>query len=337
MSLFSLLLISMLVMVGGCSHTQHNSESHARPKPVTVPAWYLTPPANTKTRLYGTGEGETMEEATRHALSNLLARISVTVSSTYKSRELSHTDVYEYVSKERSYDIETIVKKLPVTNYRTLRSQRLAWNRYITLIAVDRDDFTAPILQNVTLQVEKAETDWNTAEGSGVLRRYKAAKEAKRLYEGLLNETAVLAALDPVYKTLHTNLRKRYLYFTRMEAQTKKRLRFCMKPVTDTQIQPFAKTAITAISRRGFVVLPYSSCSEEALRVRVDPTLAYDRVHGFFIVKGTVDMILENADGNRERSERYEVKGVSSQSLEAAILKAAASLKSAFDKKFLIP
>ncbi|WP_201352700.1 LPP20 family lipoprotein [Hydrogenimonas urashimensis] len=328
-------LFVALFFFGGCA--EHTHQRAAR-KPLTAPVWYLNPPPNNREWLYGTGEGETMEEATRHALSNLLARIRVTVSSTYRSREYSHRDVYEHTFKESTYDIETTVEKVPVTHYETLRSERLAWNRYITQVGIHRDDFTKSLLKEVSGQIKEAEANWNAPNDASGLSRFKQAKRLKEMYEKILPELMILAALDPAYEPLYRNVTERKLFFIRKEKEAKEHLRFCIEPVRNSDFLPFAKTVAAALAQRGFALTQKPPCPNGALRVALDPTLSYDRIHGFYIVKGTVDLKLSNGgEKTVEEGMRYPIKGVSSKSRKAALLQASKSFEKSLEKRFFLP
>ena len=328
-----LLLLPALLWLTGCAHK--SAAPTPSPAERTLPAWYLEPPQNGGGWLYGVGEGKTMEEATKQALADLLARVSVTVSSRYRSREYTHEDVYEYVETERSHDIETTVAKLPVTHYRTLKSAHPAWDRYLVLAGVRRDDFVRPLEKEIVREYGRAESLWREAKNANALERYDKAAEAEKIVEHLLPKATILASLDRAYEPLYQKSEEAFLKYAKMKERAKKSLRFCIESASDPAMEPFAETVASALSERGFPVLDTSRCPTEAIRISLLPTLSQDRSHGFFIVKGTVDLKMHDENGKVIQSRRYRVKGISAKSPKAAILEAAKGLERALVEKFL--
>jgi len=317
---FFSILFPLLLLLTGCAHESAPPAPAHEVKP--LPAWYLHPPQNDARWLYGVGEGETMEEATKQALADLLARLSVTVSSTWRSRQYSHEDVYEYVEKERSHEIETRVRALPLPHYRTLESAHPAWNRYLALVGVERKDLSKSLASEIARERERLERRWREAKERDGMTRLRAAEAAAKGYEALLPKALTLASVDPSAGELARKVEEKYLEYARQAGEEKARLRFCIDtPASD----PFAKAAAAALSAKGYTVSDKKACPKEAIRVKLDKTLTHERSYGFYIVKGTVDLKLYDKEGKAIKSRRYPVKGVSSQSRRAATLKAAES------------
>lgn len=109
-------------------------------------SWYLSPTQNNSQYIYGVGQGYTLEEATKSALSDASARLSTTISST--STTLLEENRYD-VNEEFRKKINQNIEKIEFPNFEVLKSTQKDNSTYVQ-IRVDRKQF-------VDLQKEKIE------------------------------------------------------------------------------------------------------------------------------------------------------------------------------------
>jgi len=128
-----LLLLFLPLTVPACSGTpEHRSGGSSQ-----VPEWYLSPPRDT-TKLHGTGEGFTVDEATAQALNQIASRIYVTISSEFSRRMEQEVDNSGSRYSSRSLqDIDIDVDEVEFTSHTLLRSEQVADKIYV-LVGVDR-------------------------------------------------------------------------------------------------------------------------------------------------------------------------------------------------------
>jgi len=95
-----------------------------QPEPVAYPSWFLNPPANDGSFLYGTGEGRDIDSAKASALNSVAASLSITVSSELKKNESSQS----FNGNENAYHstlntVKAEVKAIEFSDYRIIQNQ----------------------------------------------------------------------------------------------------------------------------------------------------------------------------------------------------------------------
>ncbi len=134
------LLIVLSAVVASCSAT---SDSVKKDGDIS---WYLSPINNDAQNIYGVGEGYTLEEATKSALSDASAKLSVTISSNSSTLlEENRTDANVEFRKQINQNIEKI--EFPAFNVD--RSTTNDQTIYVQ-VSINRNEF-------VNLQKEKIE------------------------------------------------------------------------------------------------------------------------------------------------------------------------------------
>ncbi len=109
-------------------------------------SWYLSPTQNDSGYIYGVGQGYTLEEATKSALSDASARLSTTISST--STSLMEENRYD-VNEEFRQKINQNIEKIEFPNFQVTKSAKKDASTYVE-VSIDRKQF-------VDLQKEKIE------------------------------------------------------------------------------------------------------------------------------------------------------------------------------------
>ena len=310
-------LLAAILLLAGCAATK--SPPPPQPAAVELPAWYLHPPRNDATRLYGVGEGATMAEATRRALADLSERVAVTIQSRRHAADRSIDDgAFESVTRERRHTVRSVGALLPLPEYRTLDSRRLAWDRYLVLVSVRRCAVTRILRHRLREGLNEAITQV-TAARHDPLSRYRAATDATGTLQALRPEARLLAQLSPEDAALEERVTQSIEALRILAQKTRRALRLRQCAPHD----PFARAAARFFESRGIPVARHSD--GPALRLRVTTDLRTDRLHGFHIVQG--EAVLTLYDGSAPvLSRRYPLKGIASQSDKAARRRAAESL-----------
>ena len=133
-----LLSALLLTLVFSCSSISGTSSGDI--------SWYLSPVQNNSESIYGVGQGHTLEEATKSALSDASARLSTTVSST--STTLLEESKYD-VNDEFRQQISQNIEKIEFPNFEVTKSTTKDAATYVEVM-IDRKQF-------VDLQKEKIE------------------------------------------------------------------------------------------------------------------------------------------------------------------------------------
>lgn len=100
-------------------------------------SWYVSPAQNTSQYIYGVGEGRNLEEATKSALSDASARLSVTISSNSTTLlEENRSDVNEEFRKQINQNIE----KIQFPNFKVTNSSQKGVDYYVE-VRINRVEF----------------------------------------------------------------------------------------------------------------------------------------------------------------------------------------------------
>ncbi len=129
--------VIFLTFVFSCSSSKESSSDIS---------WYLSPTQNNAESIYGVGQGRSLEEATKSALSDASARLSTTISST--STSLLEENKYD-VNEEFRQQINQNIEKIEFPNFEVTKSANKDGSTYVEVM-IDRKQF-------VDLQKEKIE------------------------------------------------------------------------------------------------------------------------------------------------------------------------------------
>ena len=102
-SISTLLFLFVLTLTGCGSEPAAPAKQESMRQ---LPTWYLSPPKNSERYLYGVGEVKNLDEATRHALENMVSRFGIAIESQYRSNVQYKKDYREYFEKRTESDMK---------------------------------------------------------------------------------------------------------------------------------------------------------------------------------------------------------------------------------------
>lgn len=186
----SILLVAVTLLLTSCVASKPKIVAQpAKP----LPSWYLTPPSGSSVYLYGVGSGRTMEEATKEALDNLLAQLSVTVESSLEITTRASTTSY---SQDTKRNIKTEVAKVKITNYQVENSEQIKYNQFVVLVKVERDEFAKSLIRDVDSFFADYDSRKNTFAQSSIVSRYNFLKESSNKAESHKTTVAIAKGVD---------------------------------------------------------------------------------------------------------------------------------------------
>ena len=74
----------MLLFLNGCSGSQPTPSAQLSAKK-ELPSWYLNPPKDTITSIYGVAVGENRDDAIKLALTDMISKLGIKIESAYES------------------------------------------------------------------------------------------------------------------------------------------------------------------------------------------------------------------------------------------------------------
>lgn len=117
----------------------------------SYPDWYLNPPENSHSSLYGVGEGYDLNSATKLALKNISEKIVVTLSSESSIYQAESTAGYV---EDAEYSIDEKTEEITFNNYKTLKTHALG-GRFFALVEVNKQE----LIRNQKKELDKVEDE----------------------------------------------------------------------------------------------------------------------------------------------------------------------------------
>jgi LPP20 lipoprotein len=165
----AVLLMSMLLL-SACI-TMKSS-----PKSAEVPAWMVSPPADTDDAMYGVGEGLDVGTATRLALRDVASKLRVSVSGSVRSQV---SEANGRVDSSASSSLMSEIQKTEFRQY-TLMQSAPAPSGVYALVKVDRQAFLADTRDRIQ-RMNLLTSQLLAGQGGNALERYIALQRARPL------------------------------------------------------------------------------------------------------------------------------------------------------------
>jgi len=286
-SIVSLLISIGIFVLGGCSKTE--------PQPITerskqLPSWYMTPPAMTDDYLYGVGDGNTLEEARKSALENMIAQLGITIASSYESTLKVHKGYREYFTKKISHNIKSEIASLRISNYETLQSEKRAYNNYIMLVRSDKQQFIEGLTKELDQKVDKIEAQCMLLQHSDVLSRYQFYTEASNELNELFSTLLVLNTLDSTFQD--ESYMQTILTINAEFQALKEQMTFSF--VSDTDSAGFQEEISVALTDKKMRIIDEKRSDNDHIVIVLHSTVNYAVSHGFNIAR--VALVIEVKD-----------------------------------------
>ena len=183
------ILIALLLI--GCTGSK-------QPEPVSYPSWFLNPPANDGSFLYGTGEGNTIDSAKASALNSIAASLSTTVSSEFKKKESSQSfNGNENAHHSALNTVKAEVKAIEFSDYRIIQNQ-VTGSKALVLVEVSR----FKLFNNQKEKLERLSQELTTKQSN--IERQSPLKKAY-LYNQNMEQTQRLTSLALLTKSINSD------------------------------------------------------------------------------------------------------------------------------------
>lgn len=243
----------------GCG--QYNATPTPNHTKIPPPKWvYSIPPTDTDMYLYGQGIGKNREDAIKKALNDMLSKLSISVESTFKSKEKVEN---RYYSSTVTSEIKASVKKIKINNYKVVKSYKISYREFAVLIEVDR----RKLFNGLSLDIENKE--------SAIRKKLLDMDSKDRITQyniaiKMLHKTKELESLLAVMKTLNPsfNIQKHRAFIARVERiyeEVSKNLSFNIRGSAKSKV--FVEKIKNFLAQKGFRL---SKNSENAVNVIVN-------------------------------------------------------------------
>ncbi len=184
--LYSFITVLLFVACGGSKD----------PQVISYPSWYLNPPQNNSSSLYGVGDGRDISEAKTSALNAIAASLSTTVSSEFKKSESTQS----FNGNENAYHsalntIKAQVKEIEFNDYQIVQNQIVS-GKVLVLVEVSRTALFQKQLEKLDRYSSELENEQKN------ISRLSPLKKAF-LYSEQITKTQKLQSMALLCKTIN--------------------------------------------------------------------------------------------------------------------------------------
>lgn len=242
-------------------------------------SWYLNPENNNATDIYGFGEGRTLEQATKSALSDASARLSVSISSTSNLLlEENELDTNSEFRKKITQNIDAI--QFP--NFETVKSGKKEQNIYIQ-VKINRSEFVNLQNEKINFLKNKIKNLTNSVANQNIIKKrnsyqyiIKLAKKGEilvRIVHGANNGElkSILKAQSDAENKL-SRLSDNYDFY--------------FKTKSDVKIYSIISKYL---NRQGVSISTVKNNSDNQIVMDVKSSQQTNKIYGSYITKLTVD------------------------------------------------
>lgn len=308
----TILSICIALLIIGCGGS-------GQPEAIAYPSWFLNPPANDGSFLYGTGEGRDIDSAKASALNSVAASLSITVSSEFKKNESSQS----FNGNENAYHsalntVKAEVKAIEFSDYRIIQNQVIG-GKALVLVEVSR-------FKLFTTQKEKLERfsqELKTAQGN--IDRQSPLKKVY-LYEQTRGKTQRLTSLALLTKSINSDF-DTAPYF-QQAADIKQRQNDVIDDArvsvtAEPQAEMFVAVIKEGLTKAGIKTVTRGSNTS----IRLKNNFQTDEIYGFKIAKATLSLLTQDSSRKNIATKTISLSGKSRYDYEKAKMSAAQALK----------
>ena len=303
--LSSLFLIVAFSACGSTTTVQPQVDSYVN----TEPKWYLHPPQSDLYTLYGVGEGANKNDAVAHALADILARLNVSVSSSFSSKSVVHKGIREDVQKEYIDNVTSEVQKINISSYELLQSQKLGFKRYAALVKVNKRDFAEALKKELERDFFALKEIKNDNGLNALQQLYKYKNNLQKL-RNIENKLAVLNMLDKDFN--QDFYLKKYEEAQKEYDVLKRSISFWVY----ADYTPLAEPIKKGLSKEKFYITKGRGNRHFDVYISTDITTAH--AYGFYIVRANITVQTKSHKKSVVAVNNFMLKGHSSESFTIA-------------------
>jgi len=289
-----------------------------QPEPVSYPSWFLNPPANDGSFLYGTGEGRDIDSAKASALNSVAASLSITVSSQFKKNESSQS----FNGNENAYHsalntVKAEVKAIEFSDYKIIQNQ-VTGSKVLVLVEVSRFKLFSTQKEKLERFSQELKTEQNN------INRQSPLKKAY-LYTQSREKTQRLTSLALLTKSINSD------FDTAPYFEQAADIKQAQSDVTDD-----AKVSVTAEPEAEvFVAVLKEGLSKAGIKtvsrgantsIRLKNSFQTDEIYGFKIAKATLSISTQDSSRKNIATKTINLSGKSRYDYEKAKASAAQGL-----------
>jgi len=295
----------------------------------TLPSWYTHPPHSDTTTLYALGDGKTKQEALTNALNNLIATLSVSLSSEYNAKTIVKEGSHSATITDATYEneVHAQVKKIRISNYEVLEAKKLGFKHYATLVKVEKK----ALFQGLQSEIDQKFTFFNgSVKGSNddnVLKQLHKYEQFIQEFDTIKNTLSVMSVLNPhFHQKIYID---RMLQIEKTKQSLLQKISFSI--IARGEAKKLQPSLAKGLSDAHYIVKQRKD--KYHFTIVLSSKTAYAHSYGFYLARSVLTLVTKNIQGSVIGSNTLHITGQSSQSKAIAQQDVAKKLTQLIEKE----
>lgn len=158
-----------------------------------APEWFSSKQSNSVNILYGFGSGESLDYATKNALSDMVQRLQVTVSATTSFENISNNDK---ISQKLVQQITTQTTDINIPNY-TVINQQKSGDIYYVELQINKNQTVYDLKNLIDSNINQAQQLLISTENKSSLYRFNISQQVSNNLRIIKSSLKTLVILSP--------------------------------------------------------------------------------------------------------------------------------------------
>lgn len=297
-----------LILSAGCG-VQKEADI---PQKKALPSWYVNPPQTTQTTLYAIGEGEDRDEALKNALNMMASTLSVSISSQFDSQKIVQEGLVNSHQSIVKSQTQSDVKKIRISSYELMESQKLGFRNHIVLIKSDKQKLFESLVSELEQKFALVDLQMKTLHLHHALQRINIYKKAKDDIKDVPDSLIVINVLNSSFDSK--------IYLKKIEALDGAYEKLLSSITVQIECDNESKN-LEAPIREGLnskKIRIKSGSGETHFRVVVKSSIQKASSYGFTLARSAIEISVKDSKGSVVASNKLNIVGQSTQGYDVA-------------------
>lgn len=247
-TLLALVLFCTSLVLTGCNAANPPVVKQKENK-TALPAWYLNPPKDDSSYIYGVGSANDRDGAIKAALVDMVSKLGVSIESTMQTKQESYGNYY--VSSINKSDIKSKVSQINISYYEVVDAKRISYRQFVLLVKTDKRKFAKGLKKEIDTKLTELEKRYKTALKSDRISRFNTLKQIAKEARELLPNIYILSQLD---ETLDEKSYLQRVQRLKDAFEEEKNALLFELHITNEQASAFAKCVENYLTKKGLRV-----------------------------------------------------------------------------------
>ncbi len=186
--------IAILFIFSACA-TSEATVSKQKP----VPSWvYSPPPHDTQNYIYGIAIESDRELAIKSALSDMIAKLGVTIESSFESYQVVDGSYSNLTTKNQ---IKSAVSKIKINNYMIINAYKISYREFAVIVKTNRKKLAKSLETSLGREQKEIAQSYKALTTRDTITRYRVKKELSLKSQEMIPKILMLYELNKDFQT----------------------------------------------------------------------------------------------------------------------------------------